>query len=124
KTIKIVGELAANHPSRVNLVQQKHLGPGEARNLGAKKAKGKILAFVDADMTFDQEFLEYLVKPIQEGKTNGTLGKEEYVSNWDNIWARCWNLNEGWMERRRHPIGYPDTQKVFRAILKEEFDRV
>jgi len=104
--------------------EQKHLGPGAARNLGAKHAKGEILVFVDADMTFENSFLENLVKPIQEGKTKGTFSKEEIVSNWNNVWSRCWNINENWEDKKRHPKNYPDHQPVFRAILKSEFDRV
>lgn len=106
--------------------RQKHLGAGAARNLGASKAKGEILVFVDADMTFDPDFLKYLVKPILEDKDHpyGTFSAEEYVSNWENVWARCWNINEGWVEKRRHPKNYPEHQYVFRAILKSEFDRV
>ena len=46
------------------------------------------------------------------------------MANWDNVWARNWNLNEGWEAKRRHPKGYPDTQWVFRAILRSEFERV
>ncbi len=34
------------------------------------------------------------------------------------------NKNEGWVDKRRHPKKYPDTQKVFRAILRSEFKRV
>lgn len=106
--------------------RQKHLGAGAARNLGASGATGEILVFVDADMTFDSDFLKYLVKPIVEDKDKpyGTFSAEEYVSNWENVWARCWNINEGWEEKRRHPKNYPDHQYVFRAILKSEFDRV
>jgi glycosyltransferase involved in cell wall biosynthesis len=98
-----------------------HLGPGAARNLGAVYAKGEILVFVDADMSFDRRFLEMLTKPIIKGKTIGTFSKDEYVSNWENVWARCWNINEGWEEKRRHPKNYPDKQKVFRAIKKDIF---
>lgn len=108
----------------LTLLQQNHLGPGAARNLASKKAKGNILVFVDADMTFDIHFLENLIKPIVLGKEKGTFSKEEYVSNWINIWSRCWNINEGWEKERRHPKNYPNRQKVFRAILKEEFERV
>ena len=110
--------------SNFQLLEQKHRGPGMARNLGAKQAKGEILVFVDADMTFDKNFLKNLIRPIDAGKIKGTFSKNEYVSNWDNVWARCWNINEGWEEGRRHPKNYPDKQKVFRAILKSEFDRV
>jgi hypothetical protein len=80
--------------------------------------------FVDADMTFDKDFLSNLVKPIEKGLSKGTFSKEEYVSNWDNVWARCWNINEGWEPKQRHIANYPDYQPVFRAILKSEFDRV
>lgn len=103
---------------------QNHHGPGAARNFASKKAKGEILVFVDADMTFDKDFLKRLIKPIKKGDAKGTFSKEEYVSNWQNVWARCWNINEGWQEKRRHPKNYPDKQKVFRAVLKTEFDRV
>lgn len=104
--------------------EQKHEGAGAARNSGAKYAKGEILVFVDADMTFDDEFLEKLITPIDEGKAKGTFSKEEIVSNWGSVWARCWNINEGWEPRRRHPKNYPDKQPVFRAILKSEFEKV
>ncbi|MCJ7805508.1 glycosyltransferase family 2 protein [Patescibacteria group bacterium] len=110
--------------SNFQLLEQKHRGPGMARNLGAKHSIGEILVFVDADMTFDKNFLRNLIKPIIAGKANGTFSKYEYVSNWENVWARCWNINQGWEEKRRHPRSYPDTQLVFRAILKKEFDRV
>ncbi len=108
----------------LRVFKQKHKGPGTARNLGARKAKGEILVFVDADMTFDKNFLKNLARPILSGRVKGTFSKYEYVSNWENVWARCWNINEGWGEKKRHPKNYPDTQKVFRAIAKNEFDRV
>jgi glycosyltransferase involved in cell wall biosynthesis len=103
---------------------QKHEGAGAARNLGAKNAKGKILVFVDADMTFDKSFLSNLVKPIERGEAKGTFSRQEYVANWNETVARCWNINEGWESRRRHPKDYPYHQPVFRAILKSEFRSV
>lgn len=106
------------------LLRQEHKGPGAARNLGASHSKGKILVFVDSDMTFDKDFIKQLVAPIVKGAVKGTFSKEEYVANPDNIWSQCWGINEGWEEGRRHTKNYPDTQKVFRAILKTEFDRV
>lgn len=106
------------------IIKQNHKGPGAGRNLGTKKATGGILVFVDVDMVFDKDFLKILVELIDSGREKGTFSKEEYVSNWDNIWARCWNINEGWVKKRRHSANYPDEQKVFRAILKSEFDKV
>lgn len=108
----------------VYLLRQKHLGPGEARNLGAKQASGEILVFADADMTFARDFIEELVAPIINGTSKGTFSKNEYVSNPDNVWSVCWGINEGWERGKRHSSNYPNVQKVFRAILKGEFDRV
>ncbi len=122
KTYKLVAGYARGRS--VQLYKQNHKGPGPARNLGAKHAKGEILIFVDSDMIFAPEFLEKLVKPILEGKTKGTFSKEELVTNPDNIWSACWTINEGWEKGKRHPKNYPDKQKVFRAILKSEFDRI
>lgn len=109
---------------KVKILKQKHQGPAVARNLGAKEAKGKVLVFVDADMTFDSNFLRKLTEPITQDITKGTFSKDEYVANWDNVWARCWNINENLPEKRRIPVNYPNHQKVFRAVLKSEFDRV
>lgn len=106
------------------LLNQQHKGPGSARNLGAKHATGDIFVFVDADMTFAPDFLENVVKPIEEGRTMGTFTKDERVSNWDNVWARCWNWNEGWPPKKRIPDDYPDEGPVFRAILRSTFEKV
>ena len=108
----------------IKFLKQSHKGAGAGRNLGSKQANGEILVFVDADMTFDRNFLKMLVKPIIAGKTKGTNSIDEYVANWNNVWSRCWNLNEGWEPKKRHPEKYSNKQTVFRAILKSEFDKV
>lgn len=110
--------------SKLNTVKyyyQDHKGAGPARNLGASYAEGKILVFVDADMTFDLDFIKKLVAPIENGKTKGTFTKEEYVSNWNNPWARAWNYYQGLKSKRKIPDNFPSESPVFRAILKSEF---
>jgi glycosyltransferase involved in cell wall biosynthesis len=109
--------------NKILLLEQNHKGPGEARNLGARKARGKILVFVDADMEFSPTFIEKLIAPILKGKTIGTFSKEEFVLNKDNVWSQCWNINRHLPIDRMHPLNYPDTQPVFRAILKSEFEK-
>src|SRR3990167_7735865 len=68
----------------IKLLTQGHKGPGQARNLGVANAKGEILVFVDADMTFDKNFikqLEHFLKMkwlkigIIFGRIAGTLTK-------------------------------------------------
>lgn len=106
------------------LLSQSHQGPGSARNYAATYARGEILVFVDADMTFHKDFIKKLTEPIISKQTRGTFTRAEYVSNWDNVWARLWNYNNGIPDRSRIPKDYPDQSPVFRAILKSEFGKV
>ena len=123
KTHKIISNFEFRI-SNLHLLKQAHMGPGPARNLGASKAKGNILVFVDSDMTFDRDFIEDLVSPIEQGKTIGTFSKNEINANSDNIWSKCWNINRNWPIDRLVPPNYPDSAPVYRAILKKEFDKV
>lgn len=46
---KLVAELAAQHPGRIQLLQTQRAGPYPARNLGLKHIHGEFVAFLDAD---------------------------------------------------------------------------
>jgi glycosyltransferase involved in cell wall biosynthesis len=119
-TPAIVRQFAARD-RRVVLLRQDHLGPGKARNMAAEHARGAILAFCDADMAFAPDYLATLIAPIEHGEAVGTFSKEEFVANWDNIWARCWNLNDGIATNKRHPEDWPDQHEVFRAVGRNAF---
>ncbi len=89
----------------------------------AKHASGEILVFVDADMVFDKSFLKRLVEPIKKEEIVGTFSKEEYVLNKKNVWSNCWNINKNLPIDKMHPDNYPDSQLVFRAIIKKVFEK-
>lgn len=108
----------------VKIIRKSHQGPARARNMAAKQALGKILVFVDADMTFSNNFITELTAPIITGQVKGTFSKNEYISNWDNIWSRCWNFNQNRPGKNMIPDDYPNEGNDFRAILKDEFIRV
>lgn len=110
--------------SNAKLLRQQHSGPGNARNFGASKAAGEILVFVDADMTFDKNFIKDLTAPIVSGTTIGTFSKNEMVANSHNIWSKCWNINRNVSPERMLPRDYPQEANVFRAVLKKEFLKV
>ena len=120
-TAVLVNQAAKNY-ERIRLLQQDHFGPARARNLAADQAKGKVLVFVDADMEFAPDFLVNLTRPVLQGITKGTWSGEEWVKNWDNVWSRCWNFNQG--RSTASMTGNQGQKRVFRAILKSEFMRV
>src|SRR3989344_4750748 len=72
KTIQSIENLN-DKVKNFRIFKQEHKGPGEARNLGAKHAKGEILVFIDADMTFDPNFLHELTEPILNQNSWQTL---------------------------------------------------
>src|SRR3989338_3430207 len=99
--------------SDIKLLTQSHKGPGQARNLGASNAKGEILVFVDADMTFDKNFIKHLIKPIVDRKTIGAFSKNEMVKNKDNVWSICWNINKNLSKDRMISKDYHNEAPVF-----------
>lgn len=115
KTKEIVKKYQKNNKN-ISLIQGEHKGPGASRNLGASRAKGKILAFVDADMVFDKDYLHYLTYSIRKGKSVGTEERHQKASNLDNVWSRCWGAYVTGDRKNSEMKGI-----VFRAILKKNF---
>lgn len=57
----------AEKDKRISLFQQKNQGPGPARNFALKHAKGKFVAFLDADDYYlDADALEKMVRACEE----------------------------------------------------------
>jgi len=110
RTLEIVKKF-----KNIKILRQNHRGPGYARNLGAKNAKGEILVLVDSDMVFDKNFVKALTKPIIEEGIIGTIDGVQMPTNPENIWSRCWGR---YFEERK------GEGLVFRAIQKKEFERL
>lgn len=108
---------------KIKILKQDHQGPAKARNFGSKTAKGSILVFVDGDMEFEQHFLKDLTTPIIANKAIGSWSGNEWVKNWDQVYARCFNYNQGRSDNKM-TSNHKSQKKVYRAILKSEFLKV
>lgn len=114
-SVKICEELG------LKIFQQNHRGPGAARNLGARNAKGNILVLIDSDMTFAPDYVSRLAAPVISGVAMAACHWNERVANWDNPWARCqtWFLENP--DGRRQPFKMPEKENVYRAVRKDFF---
>lgn len=99
---------------KVKLLQQNHKGPGEARNLGAQKAKGEVLVLIDADMVLFPDYVEKLTKPIRENETLGTIESIQYNVH-ETKMQECW----GKVVRTKQLEGI--NSSTVRAIAKKDF---
>ena len=111
KTIEIAKK------NKIKVLKQNHSGPGLARNLGVKNAEGEIIILVDADMTFEKDYLKNLIQPITEDKKGdiiGTTHELEIVKNTDNVWSALWGKVRVSKETAKNV-------KIFRAIRKDKF---
>ncbi|MEI6732035.1 MAG: glycosyltransferase family 2 protein [archaeon] len=109
KTVEILGKY-----KEVKLLRQKHMGPGEARNLGARKAKGEIIILIDADMVLFPDYIRKIIVPVIAGKTLGSIESIQYNVHKTKMQA-CW----GKVVRTTQLEG--ENSGTVRAIAKKDF---
>lgn len=110
--------IAAKHKAKIRLIS--HGGPGNARNIGAKIAKGTILVFIDGDMYAEKHYIENIIKPILINRCDGVYSTAEYIGNAGNIWSQCWNISHNIPLLVRMDAKNLEAP-VFRAISRKKF---
>jgi len=117
-SLKIVQKYQSTYSTKIRYLSLENPvhppGPGYARNIASKQAKGDILVFLDADMYFAKDFLEQIVKPILTGEALGTHHGWEYVANSENPWVRCEGVKIRFAPSR-------SEKSFYRAILRDLF---
>jgi len=104
-TRESIAPLEGAHPGRVRLLKKPVAeGPGASRNLGARTARGDILAFTDSDCQVDPDWLAEGVEPfarnpklgIVQGRTlpnprhpRGAASRFMQVEAADCVYAAC-----------------------------------
>ncbi|HEA65663.1 MAG TPA: glycosyltransferase [Desulfobacterales bacterium] len=75
--------------SRVQVVKTKKLyPPGKMRNLGAQRATGDILCFIDDDCIPSQEWIEIITEKFHKNKDVGAVGCR-VIGIENTFWYRC-----------------------------------
>jgi glycosyltransferase involved in cell wall biosynthesis len=70
----------------VRLLQQEHLGPAAARNLGVEQAKGDWIIFIDSDLVVLPEFIQSHIDALQSAESDRifTYGAVINTANFDD----------------------------------------
>lgn len=97
ETRDVVRSYCEQHPELVTLVVEDQIqGPAAARNSGIEHASGSVFAFIDADMTVDETWLESVVTSLSKddrsymGCTVETYvpeGRETLAAKYDRLFA-------------------------------------
>jgi GT2 family glycosyltransferase len=81
------GEIARRYP-KAQVIEVPNGGLSAARNIGMRAATGEIIAYTDADVRVDPDWLTYLVQPILSGRYVGS-GGPNVVPPDDHWLAQC-----------------------------------
>ena len=83
--------VAAKYPIKVIRLDQ-NKGPAHARNIGIKNAKGKFVVFAEADAKYSTNYIELIMKPLNNTEIGGAIAGQRLVwSNKNNVLVRYWN---------------------------------
>jgi len=115
RTCQVVESFVSKNPARIRLIcLGQNYGPGNARNVGARFARGRVIVFLDADMEFPPNFIRTLTKPILDGDAVATCHSTEIVANVENPWVKV----QGQTVRG---VGCTATTSLISAILRDYF---
>lgn len=91
-----VCDLYASTDNRVRVIHKENGGSSSARNEAIKIAKGEYLAFIDSDDYIEPDFLQTLVRPVEEAKKKGEsiprivqTGRDERDENGKELPSIC-----------------------------------
>jgi len=71
----------------VKLIKLKHKGPANTRNVGAKRSKGSVVLFTDADCVPDRNWIKNMTEPFKDPKIVGVSGTYKTLNS-DKLMAR------------------------------------
>ena len=72
--------------SLVKVISQKNMGPANARNHGARAAKGDVIIFLDSDCVPEKNWVEEMLRPFADEKVAGVQGA--YLTRQTSLVAR------------------------------------
>ena len=88
-------DVVAGFGDSVTLVRQRNMGVVEARNRGADQTSGEYLFFLDADDVLEPQFIEKLLRAVQESEASIGYCDFAYFGHFEGVVrANDWNVRK------------------------------
>jgi len=84
-TKEVIESIKSRSDLNIRTLYQDHKGPGEARNLGMKNAKGKYFVFIDSDCIADVNWLSAYQKEVEKKDVAGFGGPDSVLPNFKPV---------------------------------------
>ncbi len=119
--------LSSNSHDQIQLAREKERGISKARNTGARLAQGDYLIFCDAHLVFEDNWMDRLIEPLQQGIADAINPCIADVQNPNRMgFGYTWgeNLSIQWNAGLPMPFPSPFLAGGCLAIPREVFNHV
>ena len=119
-TLEVLTGAAQTYPAIRILAFRRNGGSGTARRIGTQQARGEIVVWTDADMTYENERIPELVRVLRDDATYdqvvGARTTEEGTHKWARVPAK-WFIRKvaEWLTKTK----IPDLNSGLRAFRRE-----
>jgi dolichol-phosphate mannosyltransferase len=108
------------------IIYQSGTGFGDACVLGASKASGEIIVFIDGDDTYNPEDVPKIIKPILNGEADYVIGNR-FKGLEKNSMKKLNSIGNkilSWTANKLYHTNIKDSQTGLRAITKKGFEKL